>query len=204
VSAFPRPGALARGAIAALVFGVGLGVAGCGYSTGLGLPPDERTIGVEFFHNDSPQRDIEKDLQSELAQSVERMVRAPLVSPERSDLVVRGRIVGYSRRGGIRSPDNELLETGVRITVEARLVRPLAVNPEGQPLLGPDGKPMVGPDGKALTEQVIAFTRFTSESGYRLEEIDGERAARARVLRNIADRLALDLFSPLAYEAAPK
>jgi hypothetical protein len=157
----------------------------CGYHTGLVAPEGTKTVGVEFFGNDGPLRDLEVELQAELAKAVERMVHLRVVDPLRADVVVRGRILDYRKRGGIRSKDNQLLETGVRIAVDAELVDPTR---------------RTGDDGKPLPPRVLRSARTSSESGFRLEEPDGERAARARVLRNLADRLALDLFGAVAYE----
>ena len=157
----------------------------CGYRTGLLAPENARTVGVEFFGNDGPLRDLEVQLQSELSQAVARMVAVRIVDPEGAELLVRGRVVDYSRRSGIRSPQNVLQETGVRITVEASLVDP---------------KRRLDADGKPLPLRVLRQARTMSESGYRTEEPDGEAAARARALRNLADRLTLDLFGAVAYE----
>jgi lipopolysaccharide assembly LptE-like protein len=190
--------------------GLCLALAACGYSTGLTIPqaPEPmlqvpapsvaqgaaepavpvgplRTVGVEFFANDSPVRDLERDLQAALSRSVERLVRAPLISPKHSDVVLRGRILDYARRSGIRSPQNQLLETGVRIVVEGELAR----------------RPAPGQD-PADPSLILRRTRFGTESGYRLLETQGEADARTRVLENLADRLVLDLFAPLDYEAS--
>lgn len=157
----------------------------CGYQTGLTVPEGMQTVGVEFFGNEGPLRDVEVQLQAELAQAVERMVPVRIVDPKHADLIVRGRVLDYSRRGGIRSEDNKLLETGVRISVEALLVDP---------------KRQFDRDGKPLPPRVLRKAVTTTASGYRIEEPDGERAARARALRNLADRLTLDLFGAVAYE----
>jgi hypothetical protein len=166
-------------------FVLACGLAACGYQSGLVAPEGARTIGVEFFGNDGPLRDVEVELQDELAQSIQRMVNLRLVDPARADLIVRGRVIDYSRRSGIKSPQNQLLETGVRITVEASLIDPTR---------------RFDPQGKLLTLRVLRQARTTAESGFRIVEPDGERAARARAMRNLADRLALDLFGAVAYE----
>ena len=160
-------------------------LAGCGYHTGLIAPEGRETIGVEFFSDDGPLRDVEVELQDELAQSIQRMLPLRVVDPAGADLIVRGKVVDYSRRSGIRSPQNQLLETGVRITVVASLIDPTR---------------RFDRQGKLLPLKVLREARTTNESGYRIAEPDGERAARARVLRNMADRLALDLFGAVAYE----
>jgi len=158
----------------------------CGYHAGLVAPEGTETIGVEFFTNDGPLRDVEVEFQDELAQAIQRMLPLRLVAPARADLIVRGRVVNYSRRAGIRDPVlNRLQETGVIITVEANLIDPTRRF---------DAK------GNLMPLRVLRRSRTTTDSGYRIVEPDGERAARARALRNMADRLALDLFGAVAYE----
>ncbi len=160
-------------------------LAGCGYHAGLVAPEGIKTIAVEFFADDGPLRDVEVGLQDELAQAIQRMLPVRLVDPANADLIVRGRVADYSRRSGIRSPNNQLLETGVRITVEATLIDPVR---------------RFDKKGKLVPLKILRTARAYTESGYRLLESDGERAARGRALRNLADRLALDLFGAVAYE----
>jgi hypothetical protein len=171
---------------------VALLATGCGYRTGLVLPELDRTVGVEFFGNESMEPDVERDLQSRVTDALDRMVHATLVSPSDADLVVRGTILGYRTRGGIRSTENKLLESGLTITVEAQLVRRTR-NPDGTPV-----------------ERVLGQDVFQSDSGYRVQNAegvdlgrDGLDRARDRVLRNIADRIVLELFAPLTYDAEP-
>lgn len=159
--------------------------AGCGYRTGLVPPELGQTVAVEFFGNGSKVRDLEVELQAALTDALNRMVHAPLVAPETADYVIRGQIDGYSRRRGIRSPDNVVLETGVEVLVQARLIRRRFLA-EGE-----------------LAEELVEEGRYASSSGYRLEEPLGEDEARERVLRNIADRIVMDLFGSLSYEFGP-
>lgn len=155
-----------------------LAIASCGYRAGFTLP-DEQTIGVEVFDNVSKERDLENEVHDALTESLERMVHSSLVSPKRADLIVRGTVLEYARRGGIRNANNVRLENGVRIVVAARLVRARDTGPE----------------------QVLREVTVADDRGFLVEDQAGEREARARVLRNIADRLVLDLCADLAYEA---
>jgi hypothetical protein len=195
---------------------------GCGYSSGF-LVEDPRTVAVEIFQNDSKERDLEGELHAQLTDSMNRMVHAPLVSPSGADLLVRGTLLAYERRGGIRSPQNLLLETGVRITVRAQLVRrrgpyrpgggqgglpelegePVVLQPPETPEHFAEGEPEAPPEPPPPSDLVLREIVFSAESGFRLQEIQGELRARERVLRSIADRVVLDLFSTLAYEANP-
>lgn len=158
--------------------------AGCGYSSGFVLPDGRFTVGVEYFGNNSPVRDLEAELNDYLTDSVQRMVHARLVPPEEADYVIRGTVVTFARRRGIRSPENVRLETGVRIAAQAELWE--------------RGRPEEGGDLTRLYDQ-----RFSSESGFRLEEPMGEDQARDRVLRNLADEVVIELFGFLAAREGP-
>ena len=121
---------------------------GCGYSSGFFLPDGRVTVGVEFFDNTSPVRDLEAELHGYLTDSVQRMVHARIVPPDEADYVIRGTVVTFARRRGIRSPDNVQLERGIRIAAQAELwEREL-------------------PDGGRRMNRVFE-QRFSSESGYR-------------------------------------
>ncbi len=168
----------------ALVFALSA-VLGCGYRTGMVVGQAGETVGVEFFANDSPLPDLERIFHGFVTDALNRTVHARLVPPERSDLIVRGRVTAYARQGGIRSEENVLLERGLRVSVEARLVR-RSHDPDG-----------------AEREEVLSSGTFASEGGFRTVEPEGELDARDRILRRIADRMVLDLFGPLAYQNAP-
>jgi hypothetical protein len=151
----------------------------CGYRTGY-TPPVGATVGVAFFENISKERDLDRDFHPPLTDAVQRIVRAPLVSPDRAEYRIDGRMLDFRRRNGIRDTDNTLLETGVRITVEARLERLNASTGE---------------------REVLRRIEVQDERGYALSDSGGEAAARARALRNIADRVVIDLFADLAWDA---
>jgi hypothetical protein len=167
-----------RSRLAAAAASLALLIAACGYRTGFTVP-DAQSVAVEIFGNDSKERDLEVELHDHLTDALDRLIDAPIVTPERADLVIRGTVLEYARRGGIRNTDNVLLENGVRITVQARLVRP----------------------GEDAHEQVLRQLKVADDRGFLVEDPLGEMDARARVLRHIADRLVLDLFGDLAYEA---
>jgi hypothetical protein len=87
--------------------------------------------------------------------------------------VIRGKILTYHRRSGIRNTDNEQLETGIYISAEAQLHD----RATGRVVSGP-----VGADAAV---------------GYILGPVENEREARERALRRIAEELVLDLLRPL-------
>lgn len=158
--------ALARALLAALI----ALASSCGYSRSLVPPPGTGSIGVVYFHNDTPERDLEREFAVELSSSVRDLVRAPLADPREADVRIEGRLADYRRRGGIRDPDNRLLESGVQVLVEAWLV-----------------------DARS-GERLTGTARATTAVGYLIPEPGGEEAARARTLRHLADRVVLDLF----------
>jgi hypothetical protein len=156
-----------RLSIALLLFG-----ASCGWRFGLEGPDRQVTIGVEIFEIDRTvlERGLEAPLQRALSQAVSDWVDARLVSPERADWVIRGRILGFRRRSGIRSTSHELLESGVRLDVSAELVE------------------------RATGRLVAPSARESIWSGFALDAAANESAAVDRGLRAVAEALVLDLF----------
>lgn len=148
-----------------------VGVAGCGYTSGLRAPEGYQSVGVEFFANDSKVPDLERDLHLYVSRSVRDTVEAPLTTPSRADVVIRGRILDYRHFAGIRGSDNNLLETGVSISVQAWLVDP-------------------------LTDEPIGETVYSGQTvGYTTIEANGEERSRDRSLSYLAEGLVLDLFA---------
>ncbi len=99
-----------------------------------------------------------------------------LVTPSAADLVVRGRVLDLRRQGGVRSKDNELLESTTRIEVAAELVR--------------------ASDGTVLASATSGLWADWAIGGPGLAGPGlGEDRARSRLLANLADRLVLDLFA---------
>lgn len=164
-----------------------LALTGCGYNAGLRLPEGQRTYGIDFFRNEGKYRDLEVPWMDELAQAFQRTLPTALVRPSEADVLVRGRILEYRRRSGVRSPDNVLLETGVQISVEAQLVLPARPDVPGR-----------------AEERILRTVRASSDRGYRLSERAGEENARSATLRNLADRVVLDLLAPRDYEGQPR
>jgi len=145
----------------------------CGYSTGLQVAERHATIGVEFFGNATYERDLERPFYDQLTRTLRDTSDAALVDPGRAEVVVRGTIREFHRRSGIRSRENELLETGVYLEVEAQLVD----RARDVPIRGP--------------------VRHGAWVGYTLSPAANEREARERVMRNVAQELVLDLFAPV-------
>lgn len=153
---------------------LGAALAGCGWRAGMLAPEGYDTIGVEVFETERGilQRELEPELSDAMTEALTDLVDAPLATPARADLLVRGRITAYNRRSGIRTSGNDLAETGLYVAVAAELV-------------------------DRRTGVVVVPTRERHVwSGYALDEsaIENEGRARRRALRNVADTLVLDLF----------
>jgi len=147
-------------------------LAGCGYRAGLPVEDDYASIGVEIFGNESYERDLERAVHAELTRAVRDVCAVPIQPPEVAQVIVRGTITNYQRRGGVRTRDNALLETGLTITVEATLIDQRSRRPIGPP------------------------ETASGSVGYLVDEQDGERSARDRALRKLCDELVLRLFAP--------
>ncbi|TAJ01966.1 MAG: hypothetical protein EPO68_18435 [Planctomycetota bacterium] len=155
-------------------------IASCGWHTARLKPADAHSVGVEIFGIDVlkdrvPLRDIEPEVHAALSRAVSDLVDLPLVQSDRADVVVRGRVLQYRRRGGIRNSENELLETGVRVQLEAVLV-------------------------DRRTETELAKATSALWSGHVVGGPDEERKARERALESLCDRLVLELFGTACYE----
>jgi hypothetical protein len=126
---------------------------------------------VEVFRNDSPVRDLERDLHLALAASTRNLVEAPLVRPGQASVVVRGRILDFHRRGGVRSQDNELVETAVTVQVESSLW------------------------DRNTNKVLVAPVTSTVQVGYVIDGLESEGQAVQRALNNLADAIVLELLT---------
>lgn len=144
----------------------------CGFRAGLPVAEDYASIGIEIFGNESFEPDLERAVHAELTRAVRDMCAVPIEAPARAQVVVRGKILDYARRGGVRTTENQLLETGLTITVEATLVDQRSRRPIGPP------------------------ETASGSIGYIVGEADGESTARDRALRKLCDELVLRLFAP--------
>jgi hypothetical protein len=151
--------------------------AGCGWHGGLEVPGKGRTIGIEVF--EVPPEILERNLEPRLSEALTRavvdLVDATVASPAEADVVVRGQILQYQRRAGVRDKENQLRETGIYVSATASLV---------------DRR-----SGEALAPAARAHVW----SGYVIEaetSVANEAQARDRALRNVAQSLILDLLSP--------
>lgn len=151
----------------------GLLAAGCGYDTGLRVAEKHRSVGIEFFGNTTPERDVERPLHDQLTRALRDLTDVTIESPTRAEVVIQGVVRTYQRRGGVRNDDNQLLETGVFISAEATLVDRASGRTLGPPV---------------RAERYIGFV---------LDDPSNEADARARLLGYIADELVLELFAPV-------
>jgi len=158
--------------LGAAALAVGLG-GGCGYSTGIRVADRMGSVGVTYFGNKTLEPDVERPMQDALTASIRSLTDLPLADPGQAEVILRGVILEYRRRGGIRSSDNELLETGLYIEAEAGLYDRRSDRP-----LGPQKRARIW-------------------VGYVVDQTNGESDARDRAIRYVADELVLELFTPL-------
>jgi hypothetical protein len=159
-----------------------VGCSACGWHAGIGSPAGARSVGVEAAQREGKvlERGLEPELTDALSQAVVDWVDLPLVRPAEADLVVRGTILEYRRRGGVRNRENELVETAVFVRASAELF---------------DRR-----QGRTLGTSVQA----QEWSGFALDDPTNEDAARARALRHVAVTLILELFEPKAADAGAR
>lgn len=159
------------------VLGLCLAIAGlaggCGYSTGIRVADRVHSVGVTFFGNKTLEPDVERPLQDSFSSSIRSLTDVPISDPAHAEVVLRGDILEYKHRGGIRSSDNQLLETGLYIQVEAGLY-----DRQSDRALGPQRRAQVW-------------------IGYAVDDSKGESDARDRAIRYVSDELVLELFAPL-------
>jgi hypothetical protein len=106
-----------------------------------------------------------------LTQVVRDRVSADLLTPASADLVLRGTVTDYRFRPGVRSPRNELLETGLFVRARGVL-------------------------WDRTRERVVAGpVRSWAQVGYALDDPFAESEARRRVLDLLAERLVLELLT---------
>lgn len=158
------------GLLAALLAAAG----GCGWHAGLEAPPGARSVGVEVVQREDRvlERGLEPLLTDAVSEAVVNWVDLPLVDPGDADLVVRTTLLEYRRRGGVRNQDNELLETAVFVRARAELVDRRTKTVVGSPVIAQEW------------------------SGYALDDVANEEAARDRAVRHVAASLVLELFAP--------
>ena len=144
----------------------------CAYRAGFELPERYSSYGVEIFANSSREPDLERPLHTALTRTLADHAGARIRRPSLADAVIRGRILTSERRSGIRSPQNEWLESGKRILVQAELV-------------------------ESSTGEIIAQTRTFVQVGFVFDEHGGEAGARDYALDNAAQRLVIELLQKL-------
>ncbi len=161
----------------ALLSGV---LASCGWHAGLTAPDGARSVGIEAVRREGTvlERGLEPLMTGALSQAVENWVPLPLAPPDQADLVLRCEILDYRRRSGVRTRENELVESAVFIRARAEI---------HDRIRGRSSPP-------ALAQQW---------SGYSLDDPANEDAARDRALRTIAETLVLELFQPQPSESDP-
>jgi hypothetical protein len=155
-----------------------LTLCGCGYSAGVRLPEGYRTVGVTVFGNAGPEPHLERDFYESLSRQTSRMLDADLVAPDRAELVIRGQIVDFRRLYGVLSPDNELLQTGVRMTISAWI------------------------EDRSLEVRLGETLAFDQSVRYVVRTGEEQLGASHDAIEHIAQELLLDLFTQRSYETS--
>ncbi|MBK7645182.1 MAG: hypothetical protein IPJ19_19405 [Planctomycetes bacterium] len=155
-----------------VVLGLALGAGACGYNAGLRVSEHHDSVGVEILGNDTYERDLEPEVHDELTRVLRDQSDAHLVDPRDAQAVVRGTISAFHRRGGIRNRENQLLETGLYIEVQAKLF-------------------VGGNEAPVRSSTAGAWVGYTLDN-----PLGNEREARQRAMRHIAEEIVLELFGP--------
>ena len=150
-----------------------LPLAACGYDAGLRVTEHHDSVGVELFGNETYERDLEPELHDDMTRVLREQSDARLVDPRVAQAVIRGTITAYHRRGGIRSSDNQALETGIYIEVQAKL------------FVGGNETPVRSSTASVWVGYVLGQDQSTNE-----------REARDRAMRHVAEELVLELLGP--------
>lgn len=135
---------------------------------------NSRTIGVKIFGNESLLPNLERDLHEAFTNAARRHAALRLVSPERADLFIRGRIANFRRGAGVRTRSNRAIETIEIVTIEAELI-----------------------DG--ATGRVLDRAQAQPSVGTAIDVPGREFEVRQRALDNAADGLLLLLLAGLEY-----
>lgn len=130
------------------------------------------TIGVELFDRD--RRVLERNLEPVLHDSITLALLDyqgfTLRPAAEAELVLRGTLLDYRRRGGVRSPDFKLLETGLFLRFRAELV-------------------------ERVSGTIVASSEPQTWSSYALDGVERESTARERGYDFLARKLVFELFS---------
>jgi hypothetical protein len=95
-------------------------LAGCGYHLGFAAREGVKTIGVPVFENATfpLRRDVEFELTRALRKEIQRRTPLALVSSDRADLVVYGKVFDFTEGIVAEGRRDEKLESTITITVE--------------------------------------------------------------------------------------
>jgi hypothetical protein len=85
-----------------------LGIIGCSPQI-LALPSHIHTVGVAVFQNQTSRYGLETELTSDIIQQFQVDGRLSVVSPSKADLLVKGRILYYSRDPILYNTTNNLV-----------------------------------------------------------------------------------------------
>lgn len=144
---------------------------GCGYTSGVRLPADAKTLGVVVFDNTSPFPEVEREVFACISTQASRMIDGRMVAPGRADVVIRGSLDDYQRLHGVQSAEGSLQESGVYIMMHAWL------------------------EDRESGEMIGEVLYFNQAVRYILGVREEEAGARREALANLCQEIVLDLFS---------
>lgn len=97
-------------------------LSGCGYRSGSLMPEGVQRVAVDVFGNETFYREIEFTLTREIQEELRHRTTLQLVTRDRADAVLTGRIIDVQRPTLIETNDDLVSEQGVIVTVAASLV----------------------------------------------------------------------------------
>lgn len=150
-------------------------LSGCGYSAGVRLPAEARTVGVAVFDNSTPFPEVERDIFVALSDQAARMIEADIAAPQSADLTVRGQILEYRRLYGVIGVENELQQTGVYVRLYAWV------------------------EDNRIGERIGATMLFDQAVRYVIRVGEEEEGARREALAQLGQEVLIDLFNQTDY-----
>lgn len=99
-------------------------LSGCGYSSGSMMPPGVESIAVGIFANETFYRHAEVTFTREVSRELIRRAHVDVRDRGDADAVLVGRILTIPRITLVEDDLDQILEGGVVVRVEARLVDP--------------------------------------------------------------------------------
>ncbi|HET6202258.1 MAG TPA: LPS assembly lipoprotein LptE [Planctomycetota bacterium] len=95
---------------------------GCGYTAGVRMPGDVRSVAVPIFANETFRRGLEYDLTAAVARALLDRTALRVASVSEADAVLRGRVRQAPTPVLVEGGPDRLLESAALLTVEVELL----------------------------------------------------------------------------------